>query len=154
MLTLYQAEWCPFSSAVREVLTELGIDFVARQVEPWPEDRENLRKLSGNDQIPALETENGRFIHGTRKIFGYLSDREPWEHAICALPGARLVPFPELPARLDELEREREVVVYCHHGIRSAIAVEWLRQLGVPAVNLRGGIDAWALQVDPTLPRY
>ena len=83
-----------------------------------------------------------------------LDVREPWEHAICALPGARLVPFPELPARLDELEREREVVVYCHHGIRSAIAVELLRQLGVPAVNLRGGIDAWALQVDPTLPRY
>jgi len=81
VLTLYQAEWCPFSSAVREVLTELGIDFVARQVEPWPEDRENLRDLSGKDEIPALETEDGRFIHGTRKIFGYLSDREPWEHA-------------------------------------------------------------------------
>jgi predicted GNAT family acetyltransferase/glutaredoxin len=81
MLTLYQAEWCPFSSAVREVLTELGIDFVARQVEPWPEQRERLRELSGDDQIPALETEDGRFVHGTRAIFGYLGEAEPWEHA-------------------------------------------------------------------------
>ena len=44
-LTLYQAEWCPFSSAVREVLTELGIDAVIRQVEPWPEQREHLREV-------------------------------------------------------------------------------------------------------------
>jgi predicted GNAT family acetyltransferase/glutaredoxin len=81
MLTLYQAEWCPFSSAVREVLTELGLDFVARQVEPWPEQRAALLERSGSDQIPALETEDGRFVHGTRAIFGYLQEREPWEHA-------------------------------------------------------------------------
>jgi len=81
MLTLHQAEWCPFSSAVREVLTELGIDFVAVQVEPWPEQRTSLRERSGSDQIPALETEDGHFVHGTRAIFGYLQEREPWEHA-------------------------------------------------------------------------
>ena len=81
MLTLYQAEWCPFSSAVREVLTELGIDFVARQVEPWPEQRTGLLERSGSDQIPALETEDGRFVHGTRAIFGYLREVEPWEQA-------------------------------------------------------------------------
>jgi predicted GNAT family acetyltransferase/glutaredoxin len=81
VLTLYQAEWCPFSSAVREVLTELGIDFVARQVEPWPEQRTGLRERSGSDQIPALETEDGKFVHGTRAIFGYLQDVEPWQYA-------------------------------------------------------------------------
>ena len=81
MLTLYQAEWCPFSSAVREVLTELGIDFVAKQVEPWPEERTTLLERSGNDEIPALETEDGRFVHGTRAIFGYLQEAAPWEHA-------------------------------------------------------------------------
>ncbi len=81
MLTLYQAEWCPFSSAVREVLTELGIDFVARQVEPWPVQRDGLRERSGSDEIPALETEDGQFLHGTRAIFQYLRDVEPWEHA-------------------------------------------------------------------------
>ena len=55
MLTLYQAEWCPFSSAVREILTELGLDFVARQVEAWPEERAGLRAVSGSDEIPTLE---------------------------------------------------------------------------------------------------
>ncbi len=81
MLTLYQAEWCPFSGAVREILTELGLDFVARQVEPWPEQRAALRAVSGSDRIPALETEDGRFFSGTRAIYGYLRQLEGWEHA-------------------------------------------------------------------------
>jgi hypothetical protein len=81
VLTLYQAEWCPFSSAVREILTELGLDFVARQVEPWPEQRAGLRAVSGSDRIPALETEDGRFFSGTRAIYGYLRGLEAWEHA-------------------------------------------------------------------------
>jgi predicted GNAT family acetyltransferase/glutaredoxin len=81
VLTLYQAEWCPFSSAVREILTELGIDFVARQVEAWPEQRAGLLAASGSDQIPALETEDGRFFNGTRAIYGYLRGFGAWEHA-------------------------------------------------------------------------
>ena len=81
MLTLYQAEWCPFSSAVREILTELGLDFVARQVEAWPEQRAGLKAVSGSERIPALETEDGRFFSGTRAIYGYLRGLEAWEHA-------------------------------------------------------------------------
>ena len=81
MLTLYQAEWCPFSSAVREILTELGLDFVARQVEPWPEQRAGLKALSGSDEIPTLETEDGRFFCGTRAIYGYLRELHAWQHA-------------------------------------------------------------------------
>jgi predicted GNAT family acetyltransferase/glutaredoxin len=81
LVTLYQAEWCPFSSAVREVLTELGIDAVIRQVEPWPEQREGLRELAGTDQIPVLKTEDGRILRGTREIFAHLRDREPWRFA-------------------------------------------------------------------------
>jgi len=81
VLTLYQAEWCPFSSAVREVLTELGIVFVAKQVEPWPEERTELLERSGSDQIPVLETDDSRFFHGTRAIFGYLQEAEAWKHA-------------------------------------------------------------------------
>ena len=60
----------------------------------------------------------------------------------------------ELERRVAELEPGREVVVYCHHGIRSAAVVQWLRSQGIPALNLRGGIDAWTVTVDPTLPRY
>jgi predicted GNAT family acetyltransferase/glutaredoxin len=81
VVTLYQGEWCPFSSAVREVLTELGVDFLARQVEPWPDERTRLRETAGTDQIPVLETEDGRFFRGTREIFAHLHEREAWRFA-------------------------------------------------------------------------
>jgi uncharacterized protein len=81
MLTLYQTEWCPFSSAVREVLTELGADFVARQVEPWPEERGELRAVARTDQTPVLQTEDGHFYRGTREIFAHLRERDPWQFA-------------------------------------------------------------------------
>jgi predicted GNAT family acetyltransferase/glutaredoxin len=81
LVTLYQAEWCPFSSAVREVLTELGIDAVIRQVEPWPEQRDRLRELAGTDHIPVLQAEDGRIFRGTREIFDHLRDRDPWRFA-------------------------------------------------------------------------
>jgi uncharacterized protein len=81
VLTLYQAEWCPFSSAVREVLTELGLDFVARQVEPWPEERAELLAVAGSELIPVLQTEDGRLYRGTRQIFGHLHERDPWRFA-------------------------------------------------------------------------
>src|SRR3954454_17716745 len=82
MPTLYQAEWCPFSSAVRELLTEHGIDFVAKQVPPWPEDREELRRVAGgHDGIPTLVADDGTVHRGTRAIFGYVATLPAWEHA-------------------------------------------------------------------------
>ena len=75
-LTLYQAEWCPFSSAVREILTELGIDVVLRQVEAWPEERAMQRQVARTDQIPVLQDENGTFHRGTCEIFAYLGERD------------------------------------------------------------------------------
>ncbi len=86
-----------------------------------------------------------------------LDVRQAEEHAFAALPGAHLIPLAELPARSAELEawRGKDVVVYCHHGMRSQRAVEWLRQRGFTRLlNLTGGIDRWSLEVDPTLPRY
>lgn len=86
-----------------------------------------------------------------------LDVRQPEEHAFVALPNSTLIPLAELAERLDEIEdwREREVVVYCHHGIRSAQAVAHLRAAGFTnAHNLAGGIDRWTDEVDPALPRY
>jgi rhodanese-related sulfurtransferase len=60
----------------------------------------------------------------------------------------------QLPVRVGEIDSKREVIVHCHHGQRSAAVVEWLRRRGIPAVNLRGGIDGWAVEVDPSLARY
>jgi adenylyltransferase/sulfurtransferase len=83
-----------------------------------------------------------------------LDVREPWEHELVAIPGARLIPMDQLQWRVDELDRGQEIVVHCHHGQRSAAVVQWLRRQGIPAVNLAGGIDGWAVEVDPTLRRY
>lgn len=86
-----------------------------------------------------------------------LDVRQPEEHTIVALDNSVLIPLGELFSRVDEIEdwREEEVVVYCHHGIRSAQAVAQLRALGFTNVhNLAGGIDRWTIEVNPTLPRY
>jgi sulfur-carrier protein adenylyltransferase/sulfurtransferase len=84
-----------------------------------------------------------------------LDVRQPVEHSLARLPGAQLVPLPELSRRVGELDPSRPVVVHCHHGPRSLEAARWLRAQGFPrVVSLRGGIDAWSLQVDPQIPRY
>jgi len=84
-----------------------------------------------------------------------LDVREPYEWAIARLPGARLVPLNSLPDALDTLDRSEEIVVYCHHGPRSAAAVDWLREQGFDrARNLVGGIDRWTQDVDPSMRRY
>jgi len=80
-LTLYQAEWCPFSAAVREVLTELGLDVLLRQVEPEPEQREVMREVTGTDSIPVLVSEDGVVHQGTRAIFAHLRERDPGRFA-------------------------------------------------------------------------
>lgn len=86
-----------------------------------------------------------------------LDVRQPEEHALARLPESRLVPLAELPARLDELNdwRDEEIVVYCHHGIRSLHAGHVLAANGFRRLwNLEGGIDAWSLRVDREVPRY
>jgi len=84
-----------------------------------------------------------------------LDVREPWEFAIAHLPGAILLPLGELPARLMALPRDRELITICHHGLRSLAARSFLVGAGFPRVrSLAGGVDAWATEVDPAMPRY
>jgi adenylyltransferase/sulfurtransferase len=81
-----------------------------------------------------------------------LDVREPWEAAIVSLPGSVLMPLARLDAKA--LDSSKPVVVYCHHGIRSAAAREALAQAGLDASHLMGGIDAWARELDPAMARY
>jgi rhodanese-related sulfurtransferase len=86
-----------------------------------------------------------------------LDVRQPEENAFASLPGTRLIPLDELPLRAGELRdwQGEEIVVYCHHGIRSLRAIGFLRQMGFERLlNLEGGIDAWSAEVDPSVPRY
>ena len=81
--------------------------------------------------------------------------REDWELARCALSDSLHVPMHELPRRLADLPRDRDLVVVCHHGVRSRMAARFLAGAGFgPVWNLTGGVEAWAAEVDPTLARY
>ena len=86
-----------------------------------------------------------------------LDVRQPEEHELASIPGSILIPLGELQHRADELEplRDRDIVVYCHHGIRSLNAIRFLRHIGFEKLwNLAGGIDRWSTEVDPKVTRY
>lgn len=84
-----------------------------------------------------------------------LDVREAWELDICGFADALHIPLADLPARLEEAPTDAPLVVVCHHGARSARATAFLRARGVRrAVNLEGGIDAWARRVDPAMAVY
>lgn len=84
--------------------------------------------------------------------------REPQEYSLARIEDATLIPMRSVPAQLQTLDAradEEALIVYCHHGIRSLNVVNWLREQGVEACqSMSGGIDAWSLTVDPSVPRY
>ena len=84
-----------------------------------------------------------------------LDVREPWECAVAPLADAINIPMGEIPSRLRELPSDRDVVVVCHHGVRSFQVALWLSAQGFDRVaNLSGGIDAWSKDVDSSIPTY
>jgi rhodanese-related sulfurtransferase len=84
-----------------------------------------------------------------------LDVREPWELALCRFAESIDIPLATLPGRFRELPLDRLLIVVCHHGVRSLSAVHWLRTQGIEnAVSLRGGIDAWAQEIDTAMRTY
>lgn len=84
-----------------------------------------------------------------------LDVREPHEVAICAIPDSLHIPMGSMPRRVGELPMDRDIVVVCHHGGRSAQVTMWLRSQGFDrASNLSGGVDAWARRIDPNMKVY
>ena len=81
--------------------------------------------------------------------------REQYEYDFCHIEGSTLIPVRQICARINELNPENEYVFYCHVGERSGWVVNLLRQHGFKKVkNLKGGIDQWAIEIDPSTPRY
>ncbi|MDH5518720.1 MAG: rhodanese-like domain-containing protein [Gammaproteobacteria bacterium] len=84
-----------------------------------------------------------------------LDVREPWEFDICAIKGSQLLPMAEITSKLDTLNPEQEIVVICHHGIRSAHVCRYLEHQGfTKMINLAGGVDGWARDVDLNMSVY
>ncbi len=87
--------------------------------------------------------------------FLFVDVREPWEYQTTHIEGSKLIPLREIPANLAAIESADEVIVFCHHGMRSLDAAAWLRSQGVESArSMSGGIDRWSIEVDPKVPRY
>jgi rhodanese-related sulfurtransferase len=101
-------------------------------------------------QLAAMIAESGR------DGLVLLDVREPGEHAVARIEGSVLMPMGDVPGRANhELDPDAHIITICHHGVRSMNVAVWLRNQGFERTqSLRGGIDAWAALVDPTMPRY
>jgi molybdopterin/thiamine biosynthesis adenylyltransferase/rhodanese-related sulfurtransferase len=113
---------------------------------PAPTSAEEGRDAITAEELAALLEEGGPLQ--------LVDVRQPWEAAIAALPGSRLLPLGSLEQTLRDLDPDVPVVAYCHHGVRSERAVQVLRSAGLSVRHLEGGIEAWSRTVDPSLPRY
>jgi rhodanese-related sulfurtransferase len=101
----------------------------------------------------SVQDVNARLARGEKILL--VDVREPLEYNLCRLPGAKLIPLGSLPANLNTLLDAEDVVLYCHHGMRSLDAAVWLRQQGVEgAKSMAGGIERWSTEIDPSVPRY
>lgn len=104
------------------------------------------------DEIDVHELQR-RFETG--EAFHLIDVREPHEYEIARIDGAKLIPLRQLSAHVSELPRDKDIIVHCHSGVRSAHAVHLLREAGLTrAKNLAGGIDAWSVEIDPSVERY
>jgi rhodanese-related sulfurtransferase len=108
--------------------------------------------LFANMQITPREA-NELLARGGKIMF--VDVREKWEYDTSRIEGATLIPLRDVPANLARFEEASEIVLFCHHGMRSLDAAAWLRSQGVEgARSMAGGIDRWAVEVDPRVPRY
>ena len=108
--------------------------------------------------MPAIEidpTEVKRRLDAGEKI-RLVDVREPFEHQQAHIPGAELIPMRSVSQSLESLRAgTAQLVLFCHHGMRSLQVAEWLRRQGFEdAVSMAGGINRWSLEIDPTVPRY
>jgi rhodanese-related sulfurtransferase len=106
------------------------------------------------DNLEISPAETKRLLDSGSKVL-LVDVREPWEFETARIAGAKLIPMGSIPANLQALDTDDEVICYCHRGMRSLDVVVWLRGQGVErAKSMAGGIDRWSCEIDPQVPRY
>ncbi|MCZ6726682.1 MAG: rhodanese-like domain-containing protein [Acidobacteria bacterium] len=141
---------CPVCSENPTQRELVGHDESCRVEEPATE-----RELAGVDIAFGISPVEVQTWREQGRAFRILDVRTPIEYQIARVEDSSLLPLDELPRRFEELDRQEDLVVMCHHGVRSAQAVTFLRQQGFTrARNLDGGIAAWSRDVDDSVPRY
>jgi molybdopterin/thiamine biosynthesis adenylyltransferase/rhodanese-related sulfurtransferase len=120
-----------------------------------PIDYEQFCGARDEGAMPTMSVHEVKRKMDAHEPFELIDVREPFENEIARIDEAKLIPLGEIAARVNELQRERPIVVHCHSGRRSAEAVRLLQQRGFDNVyNLEGGIDAWSDQIDSSVPKY
>jgi adenylyltransferase/sulfurtransferase len=164
-LRVARAEACPLCSVKQEQRRLIEVATTRCQAPEFTElhrqgngarPQEETHTLPDHDDLPFDTTvqDLAAWLDADRAV-EIIDVREPHEAQICHLEGSRLIPLRQLQERLGELDPKALTVVHCHHGPRSSHAVEFLRGQGFSSVtNLEGGIDAWSLAIDPSIPRY
>lgn len=107
-----------------------------------------MRNINANELAAWLDDES--------RVSPLLLDvREPWEYQICHIDGSRTMPMSTIPTNVAELDQDQPIVCICHHGMRSMQVALFLEQQGFSdVINLTGGVDAWATQVDSGMATY
>ncbi len=110
---------------------------------------------AAEEPVPEITARELKAKFDRNEKFVLLDVREQFEYDICRIPGSRLIPLGELPSRMSELDSADEIILQCKSGARSAKALKLLREAGfTKTANLKGGILAWAEEVDPSVPKY
>jgi rhodanese-related sulfurtransferase len=105
--------------------------------------------------VPNLTPAQVKLLRETESAPVLIDVREPWEFALASVTGAQLHPLGNIQEWAQTLDKSTRYLVMCHHGARSMMACQYLRALGFADVsNVDGGIDAWSVTVDATVPRY
>lgn len=116
--------------------------FLPRPIPPWM-----VREIDPTELARKLKTAPEKVV--------LLDVREPYERELAVIEPSLHIPMGEIPTRTDEIPRDRELIVYCHGGGRSLMVASFLEDQGFkPVENLAGGIDAWSVKVDRSVPRY
>ena len=124
-----------------------------------------LRDIGSSSVLKPAMTENYPLelsVEETKRLLDTQPDRvtlidvrEPHELDICRIPGSEAIPMRQIPEHVGTLPKDKHLLIHCHHGGRSLRVTQYLRANGYEAVtNVAGGIDAWSLAIDPTVPRY
>ena len=105
--------------------------------------------------VPEISVREVKRLRAEREQLQLLDVREEWERNLATIDDSLFIPMDQLPLRINELDKVDRTVVYCHTGIRSAAVTAYLMGQGFEDVsNMAGGINAWAQEVDPSIPLY
>lgn len=115
-----------------------------------------MDSFENNTSLPfEIDVQSTKSLLDSNESILLLDVRELLEVQTCKIDGCTHIPMGEIPMKCEALPKDRRILVYCHHGRRSLMVTQFLRQHGLDNTqSIKGGISAWSLEIDPTVPRY